>query len=201
MTAARHFGPDSLAACLEEPAAGGIELDDIAPVAPGRHFLRHLSLGGFGLVLSTATAYQCEVALIFSKAVRRRFSSLDDHAPGLERAIHELVANALVHGNLAVPSPKMGMEGFDDYCRMLDQALADPIRQGRRLEISAARSDADLEISVRDQGAGYEFCRFIDPSEDAQPRQHGLAIIAEAAELIVEESGRCSLIRFPGAAP
>ncbi|TAN70735.1 MAG: chemotaxis protein, partial [Magnetospirillum sp.] len=79
-------------------------------------------------------------------------------AESIDRAVHELVANALVHGNLDVASPGPGMEGFDAYCKALDAALADPRRLGHRVEISAARTENSVEVAVLDQGAGYDFC-------------------------------------------
>ncbi len=199
--AVQNFGPDSLAICLDSPQIAGIEDDEGKDEPLGQHFLRHLKQGGIGLAVTTSTAYQCDLAMIFSASLLRRHPQWGEQAPGLERAIHELVANALVHGNLQVASPKTGMEGFDTYCQSLDMALSDPKRSSRRIEISASCIDDMLEVAVRDQGPGYEFCRIIDTSDDAQPRQHGLAIISEIGRLTVEDGGRCSILRFSSAPP
>lgn len=201
----RGFGPLSIQSCLASPYMGGIEADEgegEGEIQPGRYFRHHVEQGGMGVTVTTASAYQCEVALCFTSALARRNPHWTAQAAGMERAVHELVANALVHGNLEVPSPRHGMDGFDAYCNALDRALADPARRRRRVEISAAMIGDTLEVAIRDQGPGYQFCRIIEPGEEPEPRQHGLAIAAAVAELTVEDGGRCVIARFhPGGAP
>ncbi|MDO8605673.1 MAG: ATP-binding protein [Phaeospirillum sp.] len=191
----RCFGVDSIKACLIGPFIGGCEVDETGWIGPGRRFLHHLQAGGMGLSVSTGTAYQYDLALTFTTALCRRYPELAHMAEDIDRSVHELVANALVHGNLGVSSPKPGMEGFDAYCRALDAALADPERLGRRVEISATRDDVAVEIAVLDHGAGYDIAettRIAPPS----PREHGLAIITAVADLQVEDGGRCAILRF-----
>ena len=196
----RCFGIDSIKACLVAPFVGGCEVEDAEWSGPGHRFLRHLQAGGVGLSVSTGTAYQYDLALTFTTALCRRYPELAPMAEDIDRSVHELVANALVHGNLGVASPKPGMEGFDAYCKALDAALADPGRLGRRVEISAIRSDGIVEIVVLDHGVGYDVneVRKIEPPS---PREHGLAIITAVADLQVEDDGRCAILRFTIASP
>lgn len=197
----RCFGVDSIKACLRAPFIGGCEVDEVSWAAPGHRFLHHLRAGGIGLSITTGSAYQYDLAITFTTALCRRYPELTPMAESIDRAVHELVANALVHGNLDVASPGAGMEGFDAYCKALDAALADPRRLGHRVEISAARTQNSVEVAVLDQGGGYDFCEVTWIETGVSPREHGLAIVTATAELLVEDGGRCAVLRLPVGAP
>ena len=193
----RCFGVESIKACLAPPFAGGCEVDEAGWTLPGRWFLRHMEAGGMGLVVSTGSAYQYDLALTFTTALCDRHPDLESRAEDIDRAVHELIANAVVHGNLEVTSPHPGLEGFDLYCKALDVALADPLRLGRRVEVSALCADGLLEIAVQDHGTGYDLHDVTRVQVEATPRQHGLAIITTIADLHVEDGGRCAVLRLP----
>lgn len=195
----RCFGIDSIQACLVPPRIGGCEVGEAGWTVPGPRFLRHVGAGGLGLSVGTGTAYQYELALTFSRALCRRFPEIDARASEIDRAIHELVANALVHGNLGVRSPAAGMEGFDAYCKALDAALAVPANLERRIEISALKVGDWIEIVITDQGAGF------DPVTSADlpvsPRQHGLSIASAVGVLSFEDGGCCAVLRIEAVLP
>jgi len=197
----RCFGGVSIRSCLEHPFVGGCEVEEAGWIAPGPRFLHHLQAGGLGLAVSTGSAYQYDLALTFTAALCRRHPELTPLAADLDRSVHELVANAVVHGNLGVTSPRPGLEGFDSYCKALDAALADPGRLGRRVEISALYAQGAVEIAVRDHGGGYAPHEVTRLQVDAVPHQHGLAIITSVAELSVEDGGRCAVLRLAVSAP
>lgn len=199
----RCFGMDSIKACLIPPFVGGLEVDEDGWTAPGHRLLAHLQAGGMAMAISTGSAYQYDLALTFTTALCRRHPELADRSEDIDRWVHELMANALVHGNLAVTSPRPGMDGFDAYCKSLDAALSDPGRIGRRVEISALCANGSVEIAVLDYGAGYDIHNVTRLDVESSPRQHGLAIIAtsETATLQVEDDGRCAILRFPAGAP
>ncbi len=197
----RCFGVDSIKACLAPPFVGGCEVEEAGWTVPGPRFLRHLQAGGMGLMVSTGSAYQYDLAFTFTTALCRRHPELAPRAEDIDRSVHELVANAVVHGNLEVASPRPGLEGFDAYCKALDAALADPRRLGRRIEVSACCADGAVEIAVRDHGAGYDIHDVTRIQVEAEPRQHGLSIITAVSELAVEDGGRCAVVRLSLAVP
>lgn len=189
-------------ACLEAPYMGGCEVGESTWSAPGHRMLDHLRAGGLAMSVSTVNAYQYDLALIFASALSSRHPQLAPRAAEIERSVHEMMANALVHGNLEVTSPRPGMAGFDTYCKALDHALADPALQRRRVEISGLyTSDGSLEIAVLDHGLGYDIGDVTRIEVEAAPRQHGLAIISAIARLRVEDRGRCAILNMDVGTP
>jgi anti-sigma regulatory factor (Ser/Thr protein kinase) len=74
----------------------------------------------------------------------------------VETSLHETVSNALVHGNLELPSLSE-LEGDDQgdvYERAVQAALADPALARRRMSLKARIAGDTLRIAVRDEGAG-----------------------------------------------
>lgn len=195
------FGEGSITACLVPPYVGGCEVDEADWTAPGHRMLSHLRSGGMAMSVSTVSAYQYDLAITFTTALCRRHPELAPRSEEIDRAVHEMMANALVHGNLEVASPKPGMDGFDTYCKALDHALADPALQRRRVEISALCAKGLLEIAVLDHGSGYDVRNVTRMEVEAAPRQHGLAIVSATARLRIEDGGRCAILSMDVAAP
>lgn len=191
----RRLDPADLDGCLEWPLAGCCEVEAGGGVPVGPHFLGHVEAGGLGLALRTDTAYAADAGVLFAAALKRRVLGPGEDVPDLELATHEILANALIHGNLGIASPEPGVDGFDAYCRAMDRRLHDPARRCRRVELSGARVGGDIEIAVRDEGAGYA------PGAGraaAGPRRHGLEIVGTSAgAVLTEERGRCCVVRFP----
>ena len=188
------FGEDTIKACLVAPYLGGCEVEESGWTIPGHRMLAHLGAGGMAMSVSTVSAYQCDLAIAFTTALCRRHPKLASRSEEIDRAVHEMMANALVHGNLEVASPRPGMDGFDAYCKALDHALADPALQRRRVEISALYAQGLLEIAVLDHGSGYDARNVTRMEVEAAPRQHGLAIISSTGRLRIEDGGRCAIL-------
>lgn len=74
----------------------------------------------------------------------------------LETALHETLANALIHGNLEIPSLDEldGPDSGTAYERAVAHALADEDRAHRRILLGAAAEEGALQVWVRDEGAG-----------------------------------------------
>jgi anti-sigma regulatory factor (Ser/Thr protein kinase) len=195
LTLTRCFGIETVKTCLEPPGHGGLEIGEAEFRPPGPRFMGHLAQGGLALFISTTNAYQYDVAQVFTAALARHLDDLtEDGLADLGLAIHELMANALIHGNLGVASPKPGLEGFDAYCRSLEAALARPDLIARPVELSAAWQGGVVEVAVRDHGAGYDPRRRRPPNPNE--RSHGLSMVAEMGDVVVEEGGRCTIARF-----
>lgn len=94
----------------------------------------------------------------FADAVVRRIDGGDsgDLRMRIETALHETVANALVHGNLGLPSLSKleGDDQSDTYQRAIQAGLSDRARACRRVELSACITATGVTIRVRDEGDG-----------------------------------------------
>jgi len=110
--------------------------------------------GAFALSLGSATA----IGLSLGPALVDRLVDFGVVvAPLAGLALHELIINAVIHGNLSVPSGRS-----DAWCDLgkrhhgIAEALADPVRSARTLTIAVGwRAGAAIAI-VADQGAGYD---------------------------------------------
>jgi anti-sigma regulatory factor (Ser/Thr protein kinase) len=74
----------------------------------------------------------------------------------IETALHETVANALVHGNLRLPSLSQ-LEGDDQsaaYQQAVQAGLANPDLAERRVTLRAYRENGAVRLQVEDEGDG-----------------------------------------------
>lgn len=181
---------ESLAELVAEPIGLCIEagLEPPAALAP-------LVAGGAMLVvcLSTALAYRRRPARSIVAGLAQRVPLGGELAERLETALHEAVANAVIHGSLGLASPRR-----DD----LDRGVAQEAVIGRLLERAdlkrraitiAARWTAEaIELTVQDEGHGYA-----EPLADMAGLGRGLYIIrAFADEMTVGDDGRRLTMRF-----
>jgi anti-sigma regulatory factor (Ser/Thr protein kinase) len=109
--------------------------------------------------LSTGTAMRMpSPANAFTDAVVRASQAAEPDflRMRVETSLHETVSNALVHGNLELPSLSKleGEDQGDAYERAVRAALADPVLAGRRMSLKARIAGDTLTIAVRDEGAG-----------------------------------------------
>jgi hypothetical protein len=72
-------------------------------------------------------------------------------------ALHELIINAVVHGNLQVEAGRSG--NWADLAKRqaaLADALADPLRTGRMVTIAAFWRTGEVSLAIADEGVGYD---------------------------------------------
>lgn len=188
-----RFNEAVLGECLAEPWGGGFEMAGTGQRPIGACLRRHLHEGGLALSLRSDTAYDLDLAQIFVAALRARLIDPESDTTDLEFVIHEMVTNALLHGNLAIECRMVDGDGdLERFGRRIDEALASPAA-ARRLQLSASLVDDRLEVAVEDDGAGYDQGRV--QSDPIRP--HGLTLVAEAASsLRVEEGGRRAVAVF-----
>jgi anti-sigma regulatory factor (Ser/Thr protein kinase) len=188
-----RFDSDRLEEGLRAPFSGSCECEGTPPLPVGEVFRRHLTGGGLGMWLRSDTAQMCDVAVVFADAVCRRLLTAEECVSGLCLALHEAVANAIIHGNLEIASPANDPESFATDCRLMDERLEDGAWAARHVEISAVRLPGGLEVAVRNEGPGYRPVR----RRPATDRRHGLTIMGEVAKVIVAEEGRLAVLHFP----
>jgi anti-sigma regulatory factor (Ser/Thr protein kinase) len=149
--------------------------------------------GGLAVTLSTAAAYRLPLVPLLASAALARFGVDAGLRLPLELALQEALANAIVHGNLAI-GPTASL---DDRFARIEAGLADPGRAALRIEVTMAPlPGGGVEAAVADQGAGFDLAAALSrpaPTEASSGR--GLAMIKDlAARVAAEDGGR--RIRF-----
>lgn len=185
----------SLAVALKEPYAGVIEwsaegepVGDWAAVA--------MSAGGFYLSLTTGTGFGLQIAALVSDELTERGVVSVEQRSVVELCLQEAVANAIVHGNLGIASTaKDHPEGYRIF--RSEERLNDPVRRRRRIDIFTRWSGRVLDISVVDQGAGFDTSMIPTEIDSANRSGRGFVFMrALAGRVAVTDGGRCTSLRF-----
>ncbi len=110
--------------------------------------------GGLAVSLSSATL----IGLSLGPALVDRLSALGlPLAPMAGLALHELIVNAVVHGNLRVEAGRSG--DWADLAKRqatLAEALADPLRSACMVTIAAYWRAGEVVVAIADEGEGYD---------------------------------------------
>ena len=93
----------------------------------------------------------------------------------LAMAFHEALVNALEHGNLELDSNMKGdlLREKDPYQEHLEQRLTDPVFAARRVEVIVDCTPERFEVSVRDEGPGFDVAEALRTPEETLTRQCG----------------------------
>ena len=186
-----------LAARLAEPGAvvvetadGGVPAGDWAAVA--------VPANGFYLSLATSTAFSLQLAPLVGLVLATRRVLGADKQSVVELCLQEAVANAIIHGNLGISSTaKDHPEGYRVFSQLVNGRLGDPELRGRRVEVFVRWSGGALDISVADQGAGFDVSKLPAETETHSRSGRGFVFMrALAGRVLVTDGGRCTSLRF-----
>jgi anti-sigma regulatory factor (Ser/Thr protein kinase) len=145
-TLAEAFSPRTRLAAELIPASGFPDHEHLAACASCRHML----------LISSATAFSVPVPRIIASLLRRTTPAAEGVLQSVEFALHEAMANAVLHGNFGLPSmPTAETSALEKYVRMLDERLAEPQFALRRLRLTVDWNASELRIAVRDSGDGF----------------------------------------------
>lgn len=143
---------------------------------------------GLAISLRGITVLAIDFGLILTARLRAEGYALPPLA-GL--ALHEIIVNAVVHGNLGVSSGAATQ--WDDLAMrqsLIERALADPRKAALVVTAAAAWDGTRILVSIADEGAGYAACAVPNPGRRAAGR--GLSIARAAGEVAVSANGRCT---------
>jgi DNA-binding response OmpR family regulator len=109
-------------------------------------------------------------------------------------AYHEALVNALEHGNLDMDSSLKGdfILGQDTYAALLHSRLEDPAFASRRVEVLVSTTPERYEVTILDDGPGFDIGMITKISADTLTKQcgRGLAMIRMVMdEVIHNEKG------------
>lgn len=107
----------------------------------------------------------------------------------LAMAYHEALVNALEHGNLGMDSSLKGdfITGHDAYASLLHSRLEDPAYASKRIEVLVSTTPEVYEVTITDDGPGFDFRRIAGISEHTLAKQcgRGLAMIRMVMDEVV----------------
>jgi len=102
--------------------------------------------------------------------------------PDPERVVQgllELLVNAIEHGNLGITYEEKGAllvaDGWHDE---VDRRLALPENRHKRVEVAFERRPETIEVTIRDQGPGFKWVKYLtfDPDRAVDPHGRGIAL-------------------------
>ncbi len=103
-----------------------------------------------------------------------------DEIAGLRLGLHELLVNAIEHGNLGISYEDKSaalQDGLDRLRSLYDERLKDPRLRARRVTVDFLFDGAMLEWVITDEGEGFNFEELRDPFDDENiEAQHGRGI-------------------------
>ena len=192
---------DSIRQGLAPPFSGFIELGDEGVSGVGFRCFETMRAGGFAISLMTRQAYGLNTLDIISEAIRRNLNLASGEAADLvDICLGEALGNAVIHGNLAIPSHlRTTAKGFEHFRNILRERLADPALACRRVEICVAACGADyLTVSVSDQGQGFDLAGQVARSVQSGAKcGRGLGLIRRlCSSMLGEDGGRTLVMTF-----
>ena len=109
-------------------------------------------------------------------------------------ALHELLVNAAVHGNLDLPSPAESSDNVRQHHAAVAERIGLEPYRDRRVTVEAAWRDGAVSFVVVDEGLGY--APKPGPGDDAYSGR-GMMIVRELSDgLTVSDGGRRATINF-----
>lgn len=187
---------DRLSRALDPPILACVEAGHGTDWA-GPGLAPTLDRAGLYLCLTAGSAHAAEPALAICTALSARINLDEGVRQAMELALHEALANAIIHGSLGVAAPpEATVDQFMTFIEEVERRLAQPEFAGRRVEIFATWDDAAIRLGVRDQGQGYRARRSDNDAADRKSGR-GLLLIEElSAGVQVSEGGRCLTMEF-----
>ncbi|HKU38175.1 MAG TPA: response regulator [Polyangiales bacterium] len=93
--------------------------------------------------------------------------------------LFELMSNAIEHGNLGIDcAEKAQLIRSDRWLAELRRRQELPENRDKRVFVELERSSDELQVSVRDQGSGFDYAKYLelDPARAVEPNGRGIAL-------------------------
>ncbi len=89
----------------------------------------------------------------------------------------ELIVNAVEHGNLGITyAEKSELNGVDRWLAELARRTALPENAGKFVEVLFERNEQQIRITIKDQGAGFDWRPYLEPDPTRVFDTHGRGI-------------------------
>lgn len=154
-----------------------------------------------GILMTCPIIYSCDVAYLFTEALKKRLFFPRSLGDGIHLALHESIVNGLIHGNLQLSSNlRQSARDFIEYARLLNERLNDPTYAQKSMSLWASWTDERLEIKIRDEGAGYSAIPALNRTDQPAPQAksgRGLRLIAGISDsCTIDDFGREVTLSF-----
>lgn len=116
----------------------------------------------------------------------------------------ELIINAVEHGNLGVSyQEKAALKLEDRWAEEVARRLALPENRDKRVTVDFVRDDKQIAFTVRDQGCGFDWQRYLDfdPDRAFDPNGRGIALARSLAFASLSYGGNGSQVTAVVALP
>jgi DNA-binding response OmpR family regulator/anti-sigma regulatory factor (Ser/Thr protein kinase) len=116
----------------------------------------------------------------------------------------ELIVNAVEHGNLGVSyQEKAALKLADRWAEEIARRLALPENRDKRVTVDFVRDDKQIAFTVRDQGCGFDWQRYLDfdPDRAFDPNGRGIALARSLAFASLSYGGNGSQVTAVVALP
>ena len=86
---------------------------------------------------------------------------------GVRGALHEMIVNAIEHGNLEITYDQKSklMESPEGWRREIERRAKDPHFRERRVWIECRNTPDAVAFTIRDEGGGFDYANLPDPTE------------------------------------
>jgi CheY-like chemotaxis protein len=116
----------------------------------------------------------------------------------------ELIINAVEHGNLGVSYQEKAVLKLEDrWAEEIARRLALPENLDKRVAVDFVRDDKQIAFTVRDQGCGFDWQRYLDfdPDRAFDPNGRGIALARSLAFASLSYGGNGSQVTAVVALP
>ena len=147
--------------------------------------------------LRTATLLPLNLGTILSNRLAALECALD---PLAELALHEILVNAAIHGNLCVAAgPAIAWRDLAAREELVAEALKNPDLAKRIVTVAIGWDASRICAVIIDEGSGYAAATQNRPRANAARRAagRGLMIASSAAQVTILRGGRCTRMVFP----
>jgi anti-sigma regulatory factor (Ser/Thr protein kinase) len=94
----------------------------------------------------------------------------------VELALEESITNAIVHGNLEIPS-ELKEKSFDEFYKEVARRSKNPPYSARRIRVSYEYENRRVRFTISDDGPGFDWKSYVDDGREAdQLLVHGRGI-------------------------
>jgi anti-sigma regulatory factor (Ser/Thr protein kinase) len=149
------------------------------------------------IVLNTKTAYNIPVSQIMARKMAAEYALPDPVAYALETAMHEAIANAIMHGNVRMGVRYHTLDGLTAFFSDLESRLTDETYNQRNIAITYKKIAQDLVVMITDEGHGFDYTPPSSQYNHETPTGNGRFLIEQFASRVVYHNGGSTIeMRF-----
>ncbi len=120
--------------------------------------------------------------------------------PARAMGIHEILINAIEHGNLGITyDEKTELLNDGIWHKEVDRRLTLPENAGKTVRVGVVREPDKLRIRIEDSGPGFDSAKYLDFDEARVFDNHGrgIALTRAAMDLLYEGTGNAVVVTIP----